>query len=158
MSSRLLAFGFGLVLTVGALVFLKSQKAAVPIPAPSAQAPPREPRQSIPTAPKREPQGVASTLTISEEISNEIEAAVVTYSPDALPTFEKFLASGEPDVREAARDGLLRLGEKGGAALLRRATARMTDPEEIKRFREAADFLELPSALEGPLKNGIPKP
>ncbi|MGC4015913.1 MAG: hypothetical protein QM755_15520 [Luteolibacter sp.] len=74
------------------------------------------------------------------------------YSPDALPTFERFLASNEPDVREAARDGLARLEEKGGAALLRRATARMTDPEEIKRMNETADWLDLPSATDGPMK------
>jgi len=158
MSPRLIALVLGLVLTVATVVFLKSEKPTGSAPAASAPAPPREPRPTLPSAPKPEPTGIASTLPISEEISNEIETAVVTYSPDALPIFEKFLASGEPDVREAARDGLLRLGEKGGAALLRRATARMTDPEEIKRFQEAADFLELPSALEGPLKNGIPKP
>ena len=77
---------------------------------------------------------------------------MVTYSPEGLPTFERLLASGEPDIREAARDGLIRLGEKGGAALLRRASAKLTDPAEIQKFLETADYLELPSALEGPLK------
>ena len=90
--------------------------------------------------------------TLSSQLEEEIEAAVVTYSPEALPVFEKLLASGEPDVRESARDGLVRLGEKGGAALLRRASARLTDPEEIKRFLETAEHLELPSASEGPFK------
>ena len=90
--------------------------------------------------------------TLSPALENEIEEAVVTYSPEALPFLGKLLASGEPDVREAARDGLVRLGEKGGAVLLRRATAKLTDPEEIKKFLETADYLELPSALEGPLK------
>ncbi len=77
---------------------------------------------------------------------------MVTYSPEGLPTFEKLLASGEPDIREAARDGLVRLGENGGAALLRRASAKLTDPAEIQKFLETADYLELPSALEGPFK------
>ncbi|BCU79124.1 hypothetical protein llg_38390 [Luteolibacter sp. LG18] len=89
---------------------------------------------------------------VDEIVREDIEKAVVTYSPDALPTFERFLASNEPDVREAARDGLVRLGQKGGAALLRRATARMTDPEEIKRMQETADWLDLPPATEGPMK------
>ncbi|WP_338286576.1 hypothetical protein [Luteolibacter sp. LG18] len=93
-----------------------------------------------------------SPLVVDEIVREDIEKAVVTYSPDALPTFERFLASNEPDVREAARDGLVRLGQKGGAALLRRATARMTDPEEIKRMQETADWLDLPPATEGPMK------
>lgn len=92
--------------------------------------------------------------TLSPQLEKEIENAVVTYSPAGLPTFEKLLASGEPDIREAARDGLVRLGEKGGARLLRAATARLTEPEEIKRFQDTADYLELPSASEGPLKPG----
>jgi len=93
-----------------------------------------------------------SPTVVDEVVREDIEKAVVTYSPDALPTFERFLASNEPDVREAARDGLSRLGEKGGAAILRRATTRMTDPEEIKRMQETADWLDLPSATDGPMK------
>lgn len=91
-------------------------------------------------------------LSLSPALEKEIEDAVVTYSPAGLPTFEKLLASAEPEIREAARDGLVRLGEKGGAPLLRRASARLTDPEEIKKFLDTANWLELPSALEGPLK------
>lgn len=98
--------------------------------------------------------GEPSAASLPPGLESEIEAAVVTYSPKALPTFERLLSSGEPDVREAARDGLVRLGEKGGADLLRRATGRLTDPDEIRRFQETAELLELPSALEGPLKKG----
>lgn len=153
MRVRLLLAATGLLLALAAFVYLKSSgpergpdAAAQTKPSPSN----RESRQPAPIA--TTPVSPRSDSRPSLPVEEEIEAAVVTYSPAALPTFEKLLASGEPDVREAARDGLVRLGETGGAALLRRATARLTDPEEIRKFLETADYLELPSALEGPLK------
>jgi hypothetical protein len=142
----------GLLLALAAFVYLASGPKPEPAAPPSApqlssNRPPRKPadRPTDPTSPQPK-----ATLPVALE--EEIETAVVTYSPEGLPTFEKLLANGEPDIREAARDGLVRLGEKGGAALLRRATARLTDPAEIQRFLETADYLELPSALEGPFK------
>lgn len=140
-------------LIVAAVVFWKigqpAQKPSVVITArdTSAAAEPPRQRPAAPPAAKS-----VAPIVVDELVREDIEKAVVTYSPDALPTFERFLASNEPDVREAARDGLVRLGEKGGGAILRRATARMTDPEEIKRMQETADWLELPSALDGPMK------
>lgn len=155
MRPRLLLAGGGLLLTLGAYVYLTSGSNREPVaisetketrssPVRLAREPTRHP---IPRTTTSDPE-----LAISPEVEREIEAAVVTYSPEALPVFEKLLASGEPDVRESARDGLVRLGEKGGAALLRSASARLTDPEEIKKFLETAEHLELPSASEGPFK------
>ncbi len=153
MRSRLFLAATGLLLAMAAFVYLKpSGPERGPDSAAKTKLVPstRESRQPKSTSTEQvsPPPDPRPSLPLEEEI----EAAVVTYSPAALPTFEKLLASGEPEIREAARDGLVRLGETGGAALLRRATARLTDPEEIRKFLETADYLELPSALEGPLK------
>lgn len=152
MRLRLFLAATGLVLTVAAFFYL------TPATEPETTSPPKV-RETPPANANRVTPGTSkpplnppSVTVHASTVEEEIEAAVVTYSPAALPTFEKLLASGEPDVREAARDGLVRLGETGGAALLRRASARLTDPQEIKKFLETADYLELPSALEGPLK------
>ncbi|OYV05534.1 MAG: hypothetical protein CFE26_11080 [Verrucomicrobiales bacterium VVV1] len=152
MRPRRLFAATGLLLTMAAFLYLGSGKKPEPDT-------PAKARQPSPISPSRETAGISSrptnpqsTPTLPLPLEEEIENAVVTYSPAGLPTFEKLLASGEPDIREAARDGLVRLGETGGAALLRRASARLTDPDEIKKFLETADYLELPSASEGPFK------
>lgn len=152
MRSRLLLAATGLLLTTAGFLYLRSGEK----PGPDT---PAKATQSSSISPSRETAGIPvkptnpqPTPTLPLALEEEIENAVVTYSPAGLPTFEKLLASGEPDVREAARDGLVRLGETGGAALLRRASARLTDPGEIKKFLETADYLELPSASEGPFK------
>ena len=152
MRPRLLLAATGLLLALAAFVYLNSRPKPVPDAAVEAKRSSSARTSTPPAAIPNVPEGIAQETTLSPTLEKEIEDAVVTYSPAGLPTFEKLLASGEPDIREAARDGLVRLGETGGATLLRRASARLTDPEEIKKFLETADYLELPSALEGPLK------
>jgi hypothetical protein len=142
----------GLLLALAALIYLASRpksEPAAPLNAPQTSS--NRSQRKAATSPT-DPTSPQPKANLPPALEEEIEAAVVTYSPEGLPTFERLLASGEPDIREAARDGLIRLGEKGGAALLRRASAKLTDPAEIQKFLETADYLELPSALEGPLK------
>jgi len=142
-----------ITLVVGALIGWLMSNGHKPVPDEEVKtrSTPSAPASAKPRPPMP-PKVTGAPVVVDAIVQSDIDSAVVLYSPEALPTFERFLASNEPDVREAARDGLVRLGETGGAALLRHATARMTDPEEIKRMLETADYLELPSALDGPLK------
>lgn len=99
------------------------------------------------------PSGTARPAVAPEDIDpvirEKIETAVVTYSPEALPVFKDLLASADREVRAAAVDGLLRLGENGGAALLREAAGRITNEKEIEEMEAAAEYLELPPRVGG---------
>ncbi len=75
-----------------------------------------------------------------------IDEASVMYSPDALPIIEPMLYSNDREIRQAAADALIVLGETAGAEILRKAASQTKDPVEAVGLIEKADYLELPSA------------
>ncbi|BCU79097.1 hypothetical protein [Luteolibacter sp. LG18] len=79
-----------------------------------------------------------------------IEEAVASYEAAAVKRISPYLSSPDRDLRNAAREGLIQLGEPDGIAALRLAATRMSDPADIQACREAADFLELPPWTETP--------
>ena len=78
-------------------------------------------------------------------ILNTIEQASVTYDAKALPLIEPYLLHQDPDVRLAAMNGMIVLGEAAAGPLLRKAAEKCTSPKEAVALSEAADFVELPS-------------
>ncbi|MGC4017739.1 MAG: HEAT repeat domain-containing protein [Luteolibacter sp.] len=80
----------------------------------------------------------------------EIEQAVTTYEPAAVKTIAAFLQDPDAEVRIAARDGLIQLGEQDAIPVLRLAATRMSDPQEAAACRDAADYLEMPSWSDTP--------
>ena len=58
------------------------------------------------------------------------------------------LLDPDPEVRMAARDGMVQLGEADAVPVLRDAASKLTDPAEIASFQEAADLLALPAWSE----------
>lgn len=101
-------------------------------------------------------QRISSRVTDQGEISTDeradvmarIDEAVKSYEPAAVKAISPYLTSVDRDLRSAAREGLIQLGEPDGIAVLRLAATRMSDPAETTACREAADFLELPSWSE----------
>jgi hypothetical protein len=81
-----------------------------------------------------------------EAILAEIEEASVTYDAAALPRIERFLLHPDPKVRESARNGMIVLGDAAAGPLLREASRRTTDSQEVIALLQAADYVELPSA------------
>lgn len=79
-----------------------------------------------------------------------IEEAVTTYEPAAVKTIAAFLQDPDPEIRTAARDGLIQLGEQDAIPVLRLAATRMANEAEAAACREAADYLELPSWADTP--------
>ncbi|BCU78446.1 HEAT repeat domain-containing protein [Luteolibacter sp. LG18] len=95
----------------------------------------------------------AAPVASSEQraaMRQSIEEAVTTYEPAAVKTIAVFLTDPDREIREAARDGLIQLGEQDAIPVLRMAATRMADPAEATACREAADYLELPSWTETP--------
>ena len=83
--------------------------------------------------------------TGAEQATRRIEAAVVTYDKDSLPVIVPYLTDPDPELRAAAREGLLQMGLAEAAPLLREAAGKLKDPREAILLLDAADFLELPS-------------
>lgn len=81
----------------------------------------------------------------NEVILSEIHEASIQYEPSQIPVIIPYLAHKEKEVRLAAVDGLIVLGERAAADHLREASKRLEDPREAVIFLDAADFLELPS-------------
>jgi hypothetical protein len=86
--------------------------------------------------------GVAST---KEKIIEVIEEATVSYSASELPKIQPYLLHSDPEIRAAALEGMIQLGDAAAAPLLRAAAQLATSPEEADALREAAAFVELPS-------------
>ena len=62
-----------------------------------------------------------------------------------MKVIRPFLLDPDPEVRAAARDGMVQLGESDAIPLLRDAAAKLKDPAEIASLQEAADLLALPA-------------
>lgn len=80
-----------------------------------------------------------------EAARSTIDAAVVSYSPDGVKAIRPYLLDADPEVRAAARDGMVQLGEGDAIPLLRDAASKLNDPQEIASLQEAADLLALPA-------------
>lgn len=90
------------------------------------------------------------------QILEAIHEASISYDAKELPKIQPHLIHPDPEVRAAALDGVLTLGDAAGAPLLRQAASTLKDPREAVKYLEAADYLELPSGslLAGKKKAG----
>jgi len=126
----------------------REAKPAPPVPGGSAMRERRAtPREKQPVMAATAPGGEADSAR-REEAQDEIHAAVVTYSPEGVKAIRPWLLDGDPEIRAAARDGMVQLGEPDGVPVLRDAATKLGDPAEIAAFQEAADLLALPAWSE----------
>lgn len=79
------------------------------------------------------------------EILESIHEAAISYSAEELPKIQPFLLHSDPEVRAAALQGMITLGDAAAAPLLRNAAQLAISPEEATALRQAADYVELPS-------------
>jgi len=164
--SRLALFLGGLALLVAASVLLLSREEPSPAqmvePAPSLpQAPASAARPSMlaetrastaASRPARTPVLVSVTEESVDPVAEEqkfalldaLHEAASTYSPEGIPLIEPSLYSSDRQIREAAADAMVVLGETEGAKVLRKAAAKARDPREAVALIERAEYLELP--------------
>jgi hypothetical protein len=81
-----------------------------------------------------------------QAILDAIQLASVSYDPSELPSLKPYLTHSDPEIREAALNGIIVLGHAAGAPLLRDAASRISNPIEASELLRKADYLELPSA------------
>lgn len=89
--------------------------------------------------------GAAATSEEKEQRLDAIQTAATTYAPEGIRDIKPFLLDPDPEIRAAAKDGLVVLGESGGAVALRAAAKQLKDPREAAVYLDTADYLELPS-------------
>jgi hypothetical protein len=85
-----------------------------------------------------------------EDAQTIIDAAVVTYSPEGVKAIRPYLLDSDPEIRAAARDGMVQLGEADAIPLLRDAASKLKETAEIASLQEAADLLALPAWSDTP--------
>lgn len=110
-----------------------------------------EPRSAVEGS--REAEAGASELldeeaqaAAKEAILEKIEDAAVTYDPVSLPIIRPYLESPDPELREAAVDAMLVLGDESAGQMLREAAMKLESTEEAAAMMEAAAWVELPPA------------
>ncbi len=114
---------------------------------PSAQQQEKAPSQ-IPVPPPVIAPAPLPPGTDRQIILEAIHTASISYDPVDLPRIQPYLSHPDPEIREAALNGIVTLGHASGAPLLRDAANRAMSPKEAALLRERADYLELPSAFE----------
>jgi hypothetical protein len=95
----------------------------------------------------------SSTADTSPESSNDqknqillgIDDSISTYSEEGVDQITPLLASPDPEIREAAIEGMKQLSLPKAAAVLREVAAKgTTSPADRAAMLEAADFIDLP--------------
>jgi len=79
-------------------------------------------------------------------VLEEIEEASISYDPKELPVIQRHLLSADPEIRLAARNGMVVLGDAAAAPMLREAAKLAPTSEDTIELLKAADYLELPPA------------
>lgn len=123
---------------------------AAPLPAGSRILSAR-PNAAVPHTEYRSPPASVATPespapTSKEAIAAAIHEASITYDAKELPKIQPYLLHPDPEIREAALNGMLVLGDAAASPLLRAAAKQIASPEEAAKMLEAAGYLELPSA------------
>ena len=87
------------------------------------------------------------TLAAEKEAAIEImQDASTSYDPKELPVIRPYLESPDPEIRDAAVDAMIVLGDASAGPMIRDAAKKVSSPEERKKMEKAADYVELPSA------------
>lgn len=81
-----------------------------------------------------------------EAVLEFIHGTAITYDARELPKLRPYLTHPDPEMREAALQGMITLGDVSAVPLLRAAAKEATDPKEMSALLEAAQYLELPPA------------
>ena len=109
-------------------------------PAPSSASPEPVVEGPAPAAPD-------ISLPTGDIARDAITELSITYDAAAVPALARYLKHPDPDIRAAARDGLINLGERAAIPFLE-AAAKTALADEAVLLREAAEFLALPTWTE----------
>ncbi|WP_345738412.1 HEAT repeat domain-containing protein [Prosthecobacter algae] len=152
------------VLAVGVLMMVAFQAGGSPEKpgVPGAATPPAT---SLPAADQAASKPEPVTAPVSKLVPDDaprevlleaINDVAITYDPVELPKIKPYLLHPDAEVRKAALDGMVVLGDAAASPMLRDAARQVTSTKEAIELMQAAEYLELPSAT-GLLKSGTTK-
>ena len=75
-----------------------------------------------------------------------MDDAATSYDAAELPKIQPYLVNPDPQLREAAMNAMIVLGDASAGAMMREAAKSMSSPEEAVKLLKSADYVELPSA------------
>lgn len=104
------------------------------------------------------PMPAAEASLSKDAILATIHEASVTYDPQELPKIRIFLDHSDAEVRRAAMDGMINLGDSSAGAMLREASKSARTPQEAVALDEAAAFMELPPSKSLQMRKKSPPP
>lgn len=90
-----------------------------------------------------------------EVILEKIHNTSVTYDPKELPKIVPYLNHDDPEVRRAAIDGMIVLGDSSAGNYLRAASKTARTPHEAVALEEAANYIELPPSKNFKLRKKV---
>lgn len=91
-----------------------------------------------------------------EFIINNLQSIGQSYKPASLSQIDPWLSNPDKDIRSAALNAVLLIGDPAGACLLRKAAKSVDDPREASVLLDKADYLELPSFKLGNPRKSAP--
>ena len=124
-----------------ALASARSASSPQIVPAPGAPVSDRAPASATDTSAAEPP------LLTGEAAIEAISELSATYDAASVPALARYLKHKDPEIRAAARDGLINLGERAAIPFLAEA-AKTAPVGEAQSLREAAEFLALPTWTE----------
>ena len=90
-------------------------------------------------------QGAESTAD-KEQVMASMHDAAITYDPASLPAIAQHLSSPDAEVRTAAAEAVVLLGDSAGAKFLHEAAKKARSTAEAADLKAKADYLDLPTA------------
>ncbi len=79
-----------------------------------------------------------------EAAMERLHNAATTYDAAQLVVIEPYLVDSDPELRAAAIDSMIILGDAAAVPMLRQAAKQVQAPAEVLALEKAADYLELP--------------
>lgn len=86
-----------------------------------------------------------------EAIRSKLMEYASTYEATSLPLIAPYLSSNDREIRDAAVNAIVMLGDSSGGAILRKAAASIKDPQEAATMLNQAAYVELPRGVPAQL-------
>ena len=91
------------------------------------------------------PEAAAAIVQAREATIEQMHDAATTYDKAQLPVIQPYLVDPDPELRAAAADCMVILGDASAGPMLREAAKKVSSAQEAKDLEKKADYVELPS-------------
>ena len=90
------------------------------------------------------PEAAAAIVQAREAAIDQMHDAATTYDKAQLSVIQPYLIDPDPELRAAAADCMIILGDASAGPMLREAAKKVNSAHEAKDLEKKADYVELP--------------